>query len=213
VPTLRISTTLLVLTALAAAVFAQAPAAFDYYVLSLSWAPSYCEKPNAAKQSPEECAVGNHIGFIVHGLWPESNSGQNPENCPSSTRLPNAVINYALPIMLSRTLIQHEWTTHGTCTGLAPFDFFSLVAMARSAVQIPVQITSIVSQTTESPGQIETQFATANPSFPKTAFRTSCQGNVFEEMRVCFDKNIKPLACTATVSECRNTALTIRPPL
>jgi ribonuclease T2 len=115
--------------------------------------------------------------------------------------------------MFSTGLIQHEWEMHGVCTGLAPVDYFSNMVQARSAVQIPVQITSLDRQITEGPGQIETQFANANPSFPKTAFRTSCPGGVFQEERVCFDKNLKPRACTVSVGECSNPAITIRPPL
>jgi ribonuclease T2 len=188
-------------------------APFDYYVLSLSWAPSYCGQPSNANRSPEECAVGRHVGFIVHGLWPQSTNGKSPENCGGSRNLPNAVVNYAKALFLSYTLIQHEWTTHGTCTGLAPFDYFTQVSMARAAVQIPVQITSIEKPTSESPGQIETQFATANSDFPKEAFRTHCSSRTFEEVRVCFDKNIHPQACTATAGECRNPSVTIPPPL
>src|SRR4051812_19830847 len=52
----------------------QAAASFDYYVLSLSWAPGFCANPSNASANPKECAPGTHLGFIVHGLWPETNS-------------------------------------------------------------------------------------------------------------------------------------------
>ena len=56
------------LAVMLAAQFRTAP--FDYYVLSLSWAPAFCAQPNEVARNPRECAVGRHIGFIVHGLWP-----------------------------------------------------------------------------------------------------------------------------------------------
>jgi ribonuclease T2 len=186
---------------------------FDYYVLSLSWAPAFCAQGDSATRNPQECAAGKNIGFIVHGLWPEAVRGRGPEACGTARQVPKAVEKIALPYMLSPGLIQHEWATHGVCTGLAPFDYFSSMIQARAAIQIPVQITSLDHQVTEGPRQIETEFADANPSFPKAAFRTSCPGGVFQEERVCFDKNLKPRACTVSAGECSSPAITVRPPL
>ena len=122
-------------------------------------------------------------------------------------------MDFVLRDMLTPGLIQHEWATHGICTGLNPFDYFSSIVQARAAVQIPVQITSIVDESRESPGQIEAQFAAANPSFPKTAFRTSCPRGTFQEERICFDKSLQPRPCTASVGECTLPAVLVRPPL
>jgi len=190
-----------------------APAPFDYYVLSLAWAPGFCAQPGAASGNPKECAPGGGVGFIVHGLWPEAAAGKNPESCRTSRPVPKPVVSLVLREMLTVSLIQHEWDTHGTCTGLSPFDYFSAIVQARAAVQIPVQIASIENDTRESPGQIETQFAAANPSFPKAAFRTSCPRGAFEEERICFDKNLKPQACTGSVGECAVPAVVIHPHL
>lgn len=195
-------------------ILAAAPASppFDFYVLSLSWAPSFCAQPNAAVRNPQECATGRGISFIVHGLWPESTAGRGPESCGATKPVPKAIVNLALPYMLSPSLIQHEWSTHGVCTGLNAFDYFSDLIQARTSVQIPVQITSIEDQTTEGPRQIETEFAEANPSFPRGAFRTSCRERTFEEERVCFDKNLKPRECPAAVAVCTAPAIVIPPP-
>ncbi len=209
----------LILLALAAALLAQssrrsaaAPAAFDYYVLSLSWAPAFCAKPGEASRNPGECASGQGIGFVVHGLWPEAAAGRSPESCGNAGQVPKAVVNFALQYMPSPGLIQHEWTVHGSCTGLTPFDYFRSIAQTRSTVQIPVQLTSLTGEVRESAGQIESQFSAANPSFPTTAFRTSCPAANFEEERVCFDKGLKPRTCTPRVIECSLQAVTIRPP-
>jgi hypothetical protein len=73
-------------------------------------------------------------------------------------------------------------------------------------------ITSLEEAITQSPDQIEAEFAQANPAFPKTAFRTSCRGRTFDEMRVCFDKALKPQACPPAEPECAAAAIVIRPP-
>ncbi len=210
----------LIVLGLAAALLAQSSrrsaataASFDYYVLSLSWAPAFCAKPGEASHNPGECASGQAIGFVVHGLWPQAATSKSPESCGNAGQVAKAVVNFALQYMPSPGLIQHEWTVHGSCTGLMPFDYFRSIAQTRSAVQIPVQLTSLTSVVRESAGQIESQFSAANPSFPTTAFRTSCPHGAFEEERVCFDKGLKPRACTTSVGECTLQAVTIRPPL
>lgn len=205
----RVLAGIVVLVVIAGCLMAQS---FDYYVLSLSWAPAFCAQPESAGRNPRECAAGRGIGFIVHGLWPELSNGRGPESCAKVKPVSRAVEKFALPYMLSLGLIRHEWTTHGSCTGLNAFDYFSEIVQARASLQIPVQITSIEAPLSETAGQIEMQFAQANPSFPMDAFRTHCTGRLFEEERVCFDRSLKPRECTAAAGECRATAIEILPP-
>ena len=74
------------------------------------------------------------------------------------------------------SLIQHEWKTHGTCSGLSAADYFAAVRKARDSVTIPDEFRAPAQTLKLSPAAIEQAFATSNPSFPKTAFRTSCTG-------------------------------------
>jgi ribonuclease T2 len=190
---------------------AQEAAPFDYYVLSLSWAPQFCAQGDEASRNPQECAPGKMIGFVVHGLWPQANNGRGPENCGPATRVSKSVIDYVIRYIPSPGLIQHEWATHGTCTGLSQAEYFGAVVETRGAVQVPVQFSAIDEEMHESPGQIEAQFASANTSFPREAFRTACTGGELQEVRVCFDRNRKPQACTASAGECRLSAIGVRP--
>jgi ribonuclease T2 len=185
---------------------------FDRYVLSLSWAPEFCALPATARANPEECAPGRAIGFVLHGLRPESADGKSTAACGAAKPVSRAVVKMMLRYMLTAARIQQEWAAHGVCTGLSSADYFGSVLEARTAVQIPVQITSLENAITESPEQIETQFAQANPAFPKSAFRTSCRGGALEEMRVCFDKTLKPQACPSDYPDCALAAIVIRPP-
>jgi ribonuclease T2 len=189
---------------------AQTGATFDYYLLSLSWAPEFCAQPGEAAKNPLECGQGK--GFVVHGLWPEANQGKSPESCGAAKTVPKSLVNDMLKYIPSASLIQHEWATHGTCSGLSQGDYFTKVMLARAAVQIPVQISSLGQGTTESPGEIEAQFAAANPSFPQAAVRTACQGGKMTEVRVCFDKNLKAIACTASAGECTSQSVAILSP-
>ena len=62
-----------------------APGEFDFYVLSLSWSPSFCEE--AAERgndgrSQAQCG-GRPFSFVVHGLWPQYEHGF-PELLPAA---------------------------------------------------------------------------------------------------------------------------------
>lgn len=184
------------------------PGAFDYYLLSLSWAPTWCGL-DASRSNSAECAPGKHIGFIVHGFWPESAAGKNPENCGAPGRVSNSSLKVALPLMLSANLIQHEWATHGTCSGLNQYDYFTAIAQVRGSVQIPVQLNSAGADISKSPSDIESQFGSANSGYPKDAFRVACTRGKLEEVRICFDKNLKPRSCTANVADCNESRVTI----
>jgi ribonuclease T2 len=179
-----------------------ATAAFNYYILSLSWAPSFCADAANAAANPNECAPGKHTGFVVHGLWPEADEGQNPESCGKATQVAKRIVRMMLPYMPSAELVQHEWATHGTCSGLTQSDFFTKVIKARVSVQVPVQLTGLEEPVNENPQQIEEQFASANPSFPPNSFRTSCSRGLFTGVRVCFDLDLMGRACTSNAGEC-----------
>src|SRR4051794_31231797 len=96
-------------------------AAFDYYLLTLSWSPEYCH----GNASSTQCSADKHFGFVVHGLWPEYKSGGGPVNC-SQQPGPTNPSSY-LDIMPDLGLISHEWKTHGTCSGLEADQYFGLI--------------------------------------------------------------------------------------
>ena len=99
------------------------PGTFDYYLLSLSWSPAFClSEPGAA-----ECTGPRRFGFIVHGLWPQYEEGW-PENCNVHEQVPDSVVSGISGIMPARGLIYHEWSAHGTCSGLDPQRFLCVGA-------------------------------------------------------------------------------------
>jgi ribonuclease I len=111
---------------------------FDYYLLSLSWAPNYCaEHPG---DNSNECRTGNHKGFVLHGLWPQSNEGQPPMSCQSASPVAGDLVRHMLEYFPSRGMIQHEWEKHGTCSGLSSQEYFAKVEQAFKSVQPPDQL-------------------------------------------------------------------------
>jgi len=100
------------------------PGNFDFYLLTLSWAQEFCAT-HPSSRSAFECDTKRHYGLVVHGLWPQNNDGSYPEKCAPARPVAQATVQQMLTIMPDRGLIQHEWATHGTCSGLATADYFS----------------------------------------------------------------------------------------
>ena len=47
---------------------------YDYYVMALSWSPSYCR---SHPEDDEQC-TRRGFGFVLHGLWPQYEAGNGP---------------------------------------------------------------------------------------------------------------------------------------
>lgn len=112
---------------------------FDLYVMSMSYQPEFCYK-NRHEHWPgcthPEAFWKTHL--TIHGLWPEFTDGTWPQFCTHEV-LDNATIAPLLPRMeqywpnvkaLQPTakdfyeFWQHEWSKHGTCSGLNQKQYF-----------------------------------------------------------------------------------------
>ncbi len=166
-----------------------APGQFDFYVLNLSWSPEFCHGHPTAP----ECA--QRRTFTLHGLWPQNNDGTYPEHC-SETPGPTSPSQYA-DIYPDSGLLQHEWQTHGTCSGLAPDQYFVLARRAEQSIHVPTELSHLTQPTTLTPAQIATLFTQSNPGIPASSLAITCGNNYLTALEVCLDKNLKPESCSA----------------
>ncbi|MEY9781799.1 ribonuclease T2 family protein [Sinorhizobium fredii] len=166
---------------------------FDFYVLSLSWSPTWC-KGNDPRKKSTQCERG--YGLIVHGLWPQNETGY-PQFCPTrqSDRVPESLGRQYLDIVPSMGLIGHQWRKHGTCSGLAQGDYFAVTRAARETVAIPAELASAEGPRNLSVAAIETAFAAKNPGLARDMIAVTCEGALVEEIRICFDKELRFRAC------------------
>lgn len=176
------------------------PGNFDFYVLNLSWAPQFCASHSQGRRS-SECDSSRHYGFIVHGLWPQNDDGTYPQACLVSSPLANSIVEQMMPVMPDRGLIQHEWSEHGICSGMAPRHYFDTVRKAHSTVKIPAAFQTASSQQSLRPADIEKQFAAANHA-PADAFRVSCSRGQFVAIEVCLTKDLQYRACGSALRDC-----------
>ncbi len=168
---------------------------FDFYVLSLSWSPSWCLENDPTGRSMQ-CDADNNHGFIVHGLWPQNEQGY-PEFCRTRDpdRVPEALGRTLFDIMPSMGLIGHEWRKHGSCSGLSQRDYFTVLRAARERVTIPPALQSVGSHQKTSAAEIEIALTTANPGLRANALAVTCAAGRVDEVRICFNKDLSFRAC------------------
>jgi ribonuclease T2 len=117
-----------------------------------------------------------------------------------------------LPLMPSPRLIQHEWETHGACSGLDVNAYFEEIQKAFATIRVPDDFKSPASQIEVAPSDIKAKFAKANPSFPTETVRVQCSGRYLSEVRVCLTKDLKARACSTDVRDsCRDDSVVMRP--
>ena len=188
-----------------------AAAKFDYFLLALTWAPDFCASPSGVKDV-RECGTGRKVGFVVHGLWPEENTGRGPESCGATSPVAQSIVQLMLAYIPTESLIQHEWASHGSCSGLSQADFFAAIRRARDSVVIPTAFRAPSASETLSPASIEEQFGAANPSFPRGSFRAICGvGKSLSGVRICFSKDLAPQACTSAAGRCSAPGVAVLP--
>jgi len=179
------------------------PQNFDYYLLNLSWSPEFCySHPNAT-----ECA--SRPTFVLHGLWPQNTDGTYPQNC-SNAPGPANPSQYA-DIYPDRGLLQHEWRTHGTCSGLSPDVFFTAARRAFQSIAIPPALTQLTRQISLPPAQILGLVTAANPTLQTSSLALSCGNNYLTAVEVCLNKQLQPTTC-GPIRSCRANTVRIPPP-
>ena len=171
------------------------PGKFDFYVLALSWTPSYCEAEGDRRSGDEQCRRGRPFSFVVHGLWPQYERGF-PRSCVEpAPRIANSLINSMLDIMPARGLVIHQWRTHGTCAGLSPERYFETVRRAQERIVIPEQFRRLEDYTMVSPAAVEEAFLAANPELKPDMIAVTCDSRRLREVRICMSTGLAFRSC------------------
>ena len=186
------------------------PGAFDFYVLALSWSPSYCEA--AGERAPRQQCGERPYAFVVHGLWPQYERGF-PEFCQvPAPKLDGHTVSSMLDLMPAPRLVFHQWDKHGTCSGLAPRAYFDTVRKARALVKIPDDYIDLRAPLTVTSDQVEEAFAKVNPGLTREAISVNCDNRRLREVRICLSKDFKFRECAELDRRaCRREQLVMPP--
>ena len=189
---------------------------FDYYALTLSWSPTYCQS-DEGRNNHRQCGKGRRYSFVVHGLWPQNERGW-PEECPTDRRyVPEDVVRGMLDIMPSRGLVIHEWRKHGTCSGLSSKRYFDLTRKLFERIAIPSRLHAPANLITTTPADLERDFLESNAWLDADAISIQC-GNRrdrahLKSLRVCFDRDLRPRACGSNERRSCRAKLLVMPPV
>lgn len=176
------------------------PGVFDYYLLMLSWSPEFCY----SHRDKPECQSGHH-GFVVHGLWPQYAEGY-PEHCSTAPGLSNPA--EMADIMPDAWLVDHEWITHGTCSGLEAESYFQLLRRAFMTIKIPERFTAPGQNVSIPPQEVKREFIQANPKFSTKEMTVSCGNNYLTAVSLCMTKDLKPTTCQK-LRDCRANVIRV----
>lgn len=167
---------------------------FDFYVLALSWSPSYCEA-EGEDANQQQCQAKRPYAFVVHGLWPQFERGY-PQDCPTDQpKVPNDIARTLYDLMPSAGLIRHEWRTHGACSGLSQEDYFDVVRAAREKIQIPPQYRRLDDYLSVAPNEAESAFLKANPGMSDGGVAVTCDKRYLRDVRICLTKELQFRHC------------------
>jgi ribonuclease T2 len=189
------------------------PGQFDFYVLALSWSPSFCEASGERGTPPQQQCGARPYSFVVHGLWPQYDKGF-PEFCQyPAPRLDRNIMTSMLDLMPAPRLIYHEWDKHGTCSGLNQRAYFETIRKARAQVKIPEAYLDPKQILTVTPDEVEEAFVEANPGLTRDAIAVTCGGRRLDEVRICVGKDLRFRPCPEIDSRACRRDKVVMPPV
>ena len=176
---------------------------FDYYVLALSWSPSWCAIEGDARNSPQ-CDDSTDHGWVLHGLWPQYHRGF-PAHCATAKRPPSRAMTAQMAdIMGTSGLAWYQWKKHGTCTGLSAPAYYALAREAYRRVNRPEVFRKLKVPVKLPASVVEAAFLKANPNWEPDMITITCRDARIQEARLCLSKNLDPVPCGQdVVRDCR----------
>jgi len=166
-------------------------ARYDYFVMALSWSPTFCR---THRDEREQCR-GKGYGFVLHGLWPQYEGGGGPQRCAYDHAPDRRTVERALAFMPSRRLVQHEWRAHGSCSGLAPSAYFALADRAFATLQVPEVLKAPRRDLRMTADRLRASLRQANPGLRDDMMSLHCSHGELVEVRVCLDRSLEPRRC------------------
>jgi ribonuclease T2 len=167
---------------------------FDYYVLSLSWSPSWCATDGAGRGSPQ-CARDADFGWVMHGLWPQFHRGW-PSYCRTVERDPSRGQTAAMAdIMGDPGAAWYQWKKHGRCAGLSAGDYFATARKAYAGITRPEVFRKLDRSVKLPASVVEDAFLKANPELTRDMITITCKDNRIQEARVCLSKSLSAVPC------------------
>jgi ribonuclease T2 len=167
---------------------------FDYYVLALSWSPTWCALEGDARNSPQ-CDASADYGWVLHGLWPQYHRGW-PAHCPTAERPPTRTMTEEMTdIMGSSGLAWYQWKKHGSCSGLSAPAYYALARDAYNNLARPDVFRKLKDPVKLPASVVEQAFLKANPGLEPDMLTITCRSGRIQEARLCLSRSLDPVPC------------------
>jgi len=167
------------------------------YTLAVTWSPEYCHGHARDAGSRVECGGGNSFGWTLHGLWPDGVGKEWPQYCKATALLPPATVRRNLCATPSAQLLQHEWSKHGTCTGLTPDGYFAKSTGLYARLKWP-DMARLSHERRSSAASLAEAVAAANPGLRADMIRvTADKQGWLNEIWFCLDRQLGYTRCRA----------------
>ena len=175
------------------------------YTLALSWSPEFCRRHQHDNRSALQCdGQMGRFGFILHGLWPESEPGHWPQWC-SDKPVAAETLRRNLCMTPSPSLLTHEWAKHGTCMARSPEGYFKAGAALMRSLRFP-DMASLSRRSNLTRGDLRAAFRRATPLLPAAAIRVSANRRGWlEEVYICYTRDFRPAPCGKAGTDDRKT--------
>ncbi|WP_417270917.1 ribonuclease T2 family protein [Celeribacter sp.] len=176
---------------------------FDYYVLSLSWSPTWCALEGDARNSPQ---CDRELGWVLHGLWPQYEDGW-PSYCHSPVRDPSRSQTAAMEDIMGTTgAAWYQWKKHGRCSGLEAQEYLDLSRAAYEKIKRPSAFMKLPHDIKVPASVIEEAFMNVNEGLDANEITVTCKDYRIQEVRVCMTPDLEPRKCGSdTIRDCTLT--------
>ena len=122
------------------------------YVYAYSWTPGFCHDqkyPGCSMPLPYWTT-----NFTIHGLWPQYATSGYPASCTTEAfdmSIPQQIgmnkmtqywpdVQYDVSSPSYDSFWQHEWSKHGTCSGLSQLDYFNQALDLTNRIPTPTAL-------------------------------------------------------------------------
>jgi ribonuclease T2 len=171
------------------------------YLFVASWSPAYCaEHDPQGHQTQCKHNLKKKFRFIIHGLWPQSQSNQQKVHylnyCKAVDKdLEGAIIDTYLYLMPSSTLMKHQWTKHGSCGDFTPRTYFAKIQELYKKFKIAALFSDIETTQSMTLEAIIAKITKQVSTITANNIVVKCQKNIFKEIRFCLNDDYTPRQC------------------
>ena len=167
------------------------------YTLALSWSPEFCrsQRGKGAGNALQCGGTNGQFGFVLHGLWPESNSGPAPQWCALTPRPSPQTLRRNLCMTPAPWLLEHEWAKHGSCMARTPEGYFRVAGILWKSLRFP-DMDRLSRQDEFTAGELRQAFVAANPGWKPEAIGISTGSRGWlRELKLCYGRDFRPQSC------------------